>query len=144
MARVLTVGVFDLLHYGHFELFRRAKDLAGAKGVLTVAVQEDAVVTKYKPEARLVYDWAKRVEMIKALRYVDEVISYTDVDKTVREQPFDIFVLGGDQQHSGFQRAVRWCVDNGRKVVRLPRTEGISSTQMRQREKDAVQLSKQA
>ena len=53
MARVLTVGVFDLLHYGHFELFRRAKELAGANGVLTVAVQEDAVVTKYKPDPRL-------------------------------------------------------------------------------------------
>lgn len=135
MARVLTVGVFDMLHYGHFELFRRAKELAGVNGVLIVAVQEDAVITKYKPEARLVYDWAKRVEMIKALRNVDEVISYTDVDKIVKEQRFDIFVVGGDQQHPGFQRAISWCVDNGRKVVRLPRTEGISSTQMRQRAK---------
>ena len=53
---VLTVGVFDLLHWGHFELFRRAKELAGEGGKLTVAVQEDGIVTKYKPQAKLVYD----------------------------------------------------------------------------------------
>ena len=70
---VLTVGVYDLLHYGHFELFRRARDLAGADGRLVVAVQEDAIVTKYKPQTKLVYDWDTRVKMIRALRYVDEV-----------------------------------------------------------------------
>ena len=63
---VLTVGVFDLLHYGHFELFRRAKELAGEGGRLVVAVQEDAVVTKYKPQTGLVYDWAIRAKMISA------------------------------------------------------------------------------
>ena len=59
MSTVLTVGVFDLLHFGHFELFRRAKDFAcsGGGGRWIVAIQQDYIVTKYKPNAKLVYDW---------------------------------------------------------------------------------------
>lgn len=128
---VLTVGVFDLLHWGHFELFRRAKELAGEGGKLTVAVQEDAIVTKYKPEAKLVYDWHKRVKMIGALRYVDKVVPYSDIDESIKCIDFDVFAIGGDQTHAGFQRAVKWCEENGKRVVRLGRTEGISSSEIR-------------
>ena len=129
--KVLTVGVFDLLHYGHFELFRRCKELAGANGELVVAVQEDDVVLKYKPQAKLVYDWAKRVRMIEALRYVDKVVPYRDIDESIKGIDFDVFAIGGDQCHAGFQRAVNWCEENGRKVVRLSRTFGISSSEIR-------------
>lgn len=128
MKTVLTVGVFDLLHYGHFELFRRANELAGKDGKLTVAIQ---YVTKYKPQAKLFYDWNTRVKMISALRYVDKVVSYTDIDESIKKIDFDIFAIGGDQIHSGFQKAVEWCKQNGKEVVRLSRTEGISSTMLR-------------
>lgn len=131
MKTVLTVGVFDLLHFGHFELFRRCKELAGEDGLLTVAVQEDAIVTKYKPQARLVYDWQTRASMIRALRYVDKVVTYGDVDESIRTIDFTTFVVGPDQCHAGFQRAMQWCRDNGREVVVLSRTEGISSSQLR-------------
>ena len=131
MKKVLTVGVYDLLHYGHFELFRRCKELAGGGGELVVAVQEDAVVTKYKPQAKLVYDWDKRVKMIRALRYVDQVVPYGDVDESIKHIDFTTFVVGPDQCHAGFQRAMQWCRDNGREVVVLSRTEGISSSQLR-------------
>ncbi len=127
----LTVGVYDLLHWGHFELFRRCKEMAGEGGKLVVAVQEDAVVTKYKPQAKLVYDWDKRVKMIRALRYVDQVVPYGDVDESIKHIDFTTFVVGPDQCHAGFQRAMQWCRDNGRKVVVLDRTQGISSTQLR-------------
>lgn len=131
MKRVLTVGVFDLLHWGHFELFRRCKELAGEDGKLIVAVLEDAVVTKYKPQAKLVYDWDKRVRMISALRYVDEVVPYGDVDVSIKGLDFTTFVVGPDQCHTGFQRAMQWCRDNGREVIVLGRTQGISSSQLR-------------
>lgn len=131
MKKVLTVGVYDLLHWGHFELFRRCKELAGEGGKLIVAVQEDAVVTKYKPQARLVYDWDTRVKMISALRYVDQVVSYGDVDESIKGIDFTTFVVGPDQCHTGFQRAMQWCRENGREVVVLPRTDGISSSQLR-------------
>ena len=129
--RVLTVGVFDLLHFGHFELVRRAKELAGDGGVLVVAVQDDDSVARYKPQARLVYDWNTRARMIRALRYVDCVVPYDDVDSFVMRTEFDVFAIGGDQNHPGFQRAVRWCEENGRQVVRLSRTDGISSSWLR-------------
>ena len=129
--KVLTVGVFDLLHYGHFELFRRAKELAGDAGSLIVAIQEDASVTKYKPQTRLVYEWSIRAKMVSSLRYVDHVVPYTDIDEFIRSIDFDVFAIGGDQIHSGFQRAVAWCERNGKKVVRLSRTDGISSSQIR-------------
>ncbi len=132
MSSVLTVGVFDVLHFGHFELFRRAKDLAGVGGRLIVAVQEDDCVLKYKPEARLVYNFATRCSMIRAIRYVDEVTSYRDVDLDIPQIDFDIFVVGGDQLHSGFQRAVEWCETNGKTIARLSRTKNISSTLLRQ------------
>ena len=131
MKTVLTVGVFDLLHYGHFELFRRAKELAGEDGKLTVAIQEDEYVTKYKPEAKLVYDWQTRKKMITALRYVDKVVPYTDIDKSIKQIDFDVFAIGGDQLHAGFQRAVDWCNENGKEVVRISRTKNISSSMLR-------------
>lgn len=125
---MLTVGVFDLLHWGHFELFRRAKEL-GDK--LVVAVQADEYVLKYKPSAKLVYNWDKRAQMIQALRYVDEVIPYGDIDESIKKIQFDIFAIGEDQIHAGFQRAREWCSQNGKRVVKLSRTQGISSSQLR-------------
>lgn len=129
---VLTVGVYDLLHWGHFELFRRCKELAGEGGHLVVAVQRDDVVTKYKPQTKLVYDWDKRVKMIRSLRYVDDVVPYGDIDESIKKIDFDVFAIGGDQMHSGFQRAVKWCEDNGKDVIRLSRTEGVSSSKIRE------------
>ena len=130
MRKVLTVGVYDLLHWGHFELFRRAKELAGPEGKLVVAVQKDEWVTKFK-DVKLVYDWSVRAKMISALRYVDEVVSYTSIDESIKEIDFTVFVTGQDQNHAGFQSAQKWCKEHGREVVMLPRTEGVSSSMLR-------------
>lgn len=129
--KAVTFGVFDLLHFGHFELFRRCKDLIGRDGKLMVAVQLDEYVTKYKPQARLVYDWNVRANMIRALRYVDEVVPYSDIDESIRGFEFDVFVVGADQVHLGIQRAMKWCEEQGKRVVSLSRTEGISSSMLR-------------
>lgn len=131
MKTVLTVGVFDLLHWGHFELFRRAKEIAGEDGMLVVAVQRDEVVTKYKPGTKLVYDWSQRVTMIRAIRYVDDVIPYDDIDESIKHIDFNVFAVGEDQNHAGFQRAMQWCRGQGNEVVVLSRTRGISSSQIR-------------
>ena len=131
MKRVLTVGVFDLMHYGHVELFRKAKELAGEGGHLIVGVQDDIYVKKYKPNAKLAYPFAIRKFMVESIKYVDRVIVHTDVDETVKRVDFDIFCVGGEQSHPGFLRAIKWCEDNGKTIVRISRTEGISSTMIR-------------
>lgn len=129
MKKVLTVGVYDLLHIGHVNLFRRARKLGDS---LTVAVQCSEVVLKYKPEAKLVYSTEERMYMVKSIRYVDEVIVYEGVDEIVKIADFDVFVTGPDQNHAGFQAAIAWCKEHGKEVVVLPRTEGISSSWLKE------------
>ena len=136
MSTAFTVGVFDLFHYGHKELFRRIKELAGENGKLTVAVQDEDYIKKYKPEAKIVYSTQERIEMVEQCRYVDKVIIYKDVDEIVKQIDFDIFVLGGDQNHDGFQRAADYCRTQGRQVICLPRTKGVSASVLRDRIRD--------
>ncbi len=126
--KVLTVGVYDLLHKGHVELFRRAKGLGD---YLIVAAQDSDFILKYKPTAKVLNSTEERKFMIKSIRYVDEVITYTDVDKIVQMVDFDIFVTGPDQNHSGFQKAIRWCEEHGKEHVVLARTDGISSSELK-------------
>ena len=131
--KVLTVGVYDLIHVGHVELFRRAKGLGD---YLIVAAQEGDYILKYKPDSKVINSTENRKYMIKAIRYVDEVITYTDVDRLVQEVDFDIFVTGPDQCHEGFQRAIQWCEEHGREHIVLGRTDGISSSQIKARISD--------
>ena len=126
--KVLTVGVYDLIHKGHIELYRRAKGLGD---YLIVAVQDGDFILKYKPTAKVLNSTEDRKYMIKSIRYVDEVITYTDVDKIVQEIDFDVFVTGPDQCHDGFQRAIRWCEANGKEYIILGRTEGVSSSELK-------------
>lgn len=128
MKIVFTVGVYDLLHIGHINMFKNARALGDQ---LTVAVQSDEYILKYKPEARMVNTTAERLFMVSSIRYVDHVITYDDVDEIIKQVDFEIFAKGPDQIHAGFQRAVEWCKTHGKQVVVIPRTEGISSTMLR-------------
>ena len=128
--KVLTVGVYDLIHKGHVELYRRARGLGD---YLIVAVQDGDFILKYKPNAKVLNSTEDRKYMIKSIRYVDEVITYTDVDKIVQEVDFDVFITGPDQCHDGFQRAIRWCEENGKEHIVLGRTDGVSSSELKQK-----------
>ena len=131
--RILTVGVYDMLHIGHILLFKHAKELfPGDECQLVVAVQEGDCILKYKPDTKMVYSTEERVFMVNAVRWVDEVVTYRDVDTDIKNIDFDVFVKGPDQKHAGFQRAVDWCKANGKEVIVVPRTEGISSTLLRE------------
>ena len=128
MKKILTFGVYDMLHIGHMLLFKRAKELGD---YLIVAVQDGECILKYKPGTEMIYTTDERLYMVSAIRYVDEVVTYKDVDVDIQNIDFDVFVKGPDQCHAGFQRAVKWCEEHGKEVVTLPRTEGISSTMLR-------------
>lgn len=127
--RVLTVGVYDLIHKGHVELFRRAKGLGD---YLIVAVQDGNFILKYKPQANVLNSTEDRMYMVKSIRYVDETIVYQDVDEIVKHIDFDVFVSGPDQIHSGFKRAIKWCEENGKEFTILARTDGVSSSELKE------------
>ena len=130
MKKVITFGVYDYFHLGHLRLFENAKKLGE---YLIVAVQDGDFVLKTKPDAKVLYTTEQRMDIVRALRVVDEVTIYQDVDKTITEVDFDIFAVGEDQNHSGFQKAVAWCEANGKKVVRLKRTPDICSSEIKEK-----------
>lgn len=126
--KILTVGVYDLIHKGHVELFRRAKGLGD---YLIVAVQDGDLILKYKPQAKVLNSTEDRVYMVKSIRYVDEAIVYGAVDDIVKNVDFDVFVTGPDQAHAGFQDAIRWCEEHGKAHIVLARTDGVSSSELK-------------
>lgn len=125
-VRILTVGVFDLLHHGHLRVFQQAKEIA-PNGYLIVAVQESDYIRKFKPEADVFFSTDVRCELIQQLRCVDEVITYSEVDQIVQTVDFDIFAVGEDQNHQGFCRAIDYCNMKGIKIFRMKRTPNVSS-----------------
>lgn len=125
----ITFGVFDLLHFGHFELFRRIRELVGENGKVYVMLQIDEMIAKYKPGCKSVYDFTTRQKMIETLRTVDKAIPYDVVGiDAVKDIGFDILVVGPEHTNERFQRLFKWCAANGKQVVTLPRTEGISTS----------------
>ena len=128
----ITFGVFDLLHFGHFELFRRIRELVGEAGKVYVMLQTDEMIAKYKPGCKSVYDFITRQQMIETLRTVDKAIPYDVVGiDAVKDIGFDILVVGPEHTNERFQRLFRWCAEKGKEVVSLPRTEGISTTALK-------------
>ena len=128
MKKVVTFGVYDYFHLGHLRLFKNARKLGD---YLIVAVQDENYILKTKPNTKIMYSTEERKELVGALRVVDEVVDYTDVDVTIKTLDFDVFAIGEDQNHEGFQRAIKWCEDNGKEVVRLRRTPGICSSEIK-------------
>lgn len=125
MKRVITIGVFDLIHRGHVELFRRAKQYGD---YLTVWVHEDNYIEK----KGVVQSTEERIYMCKAIRYVDDAIPYGNLDEDIVKHDFEVLVCGEDQQKFPHFIYVRqWCKEHGKEFVVLPRTEGISSSIIR-------------
>ena len=118
-----------MLHLGHVALFKKLADyVSQPEGSVIVAVQDNDYILKYKPESRIVYSLEEKLFMLESINYIDEIVVYKDVDIDIKKIDFDILAVGPDQKHAGFQRAVQWCRENGKEVVVMSRTEGISST----------------
>lgn len=129
MTKIITFGVFDYLHLGHLRLFENCKKYGD---YLIVAVQNEKFILKYKPEAQCLYTTEERVEMLTALRVVDEVVVYDSVGiEFLQNIDFDVLALGEDHIGERFTIIENWCFDNHKKVIRLKRTPGISSTVIR-------------
>lgn len=133
MRRILTFGVFDYFHLGHLRLFKQCKLHAD---YLIVAVQNGEFIKKFKPEAKVLYKTEERIEILKELRVVDAVVVYDTVGIDALEKiedsiGFDILALGEDHIGARFDEIVDWCDKHGKKVVRLKRTPGIASSDIK-------------
>lgn len=125
MKRVLTYGTFDLLHYGHIRLLKRAKELGD---YLIVAVSTDEFNDIKGKKAY--HDYETRKKMLEAIRYVDLVIPEENWEQKlndVKEYKVDVVVMGSDWAGSDkFDYLKEYC-----EVVYLDRTEGISTTKIK-------------
>ncbi|MBE6006632.1 MAG: adenylyltransferase/cytidyltransferase family protein [Lachnospiraceae bacterium] len=129
MTKILTFGVYDYFHLGHLRLFKQCKEHAD---YLVVAVQDGDYILKFKPDAHILYSTEERVEILEGLRVVDKVVVYQTVGVEALEQiDFDILALGEDHRGGRFDECVKWCEDHGKSVVRLKRTPGICSSDIK-------------
>lgn len=131
MKRILTFGVYDYFHLGHLRLFKQCIQYAD---YLIVAVQDEDYIKKFKPDAQILYSLDERIEILQALRIVDEVIVYQTVCVAALEQiDFDILALGEDHIGKRFDEITDWCREHNKQVVRLKRTPGIASSEIKSR-----------
>ena len=125
MQRVITYGTFDLLHYGHINLLRRAKELGD---YLIVALSTDEF--NLEKGKKSYFSFEKRKQLLESIRYVDLVIPETSWDQKindVHEFRVNTFVMGDD-----WLGKFDFLENEGVEVVYLPRTPEISTSQTKQ------------
>jgi len=123
MKKIITYGTFDLLHLGHINLLRRAKELGD---YLIVGLSSDKF-NQIKGK-KSYYSYEHRKVILEAIRYVDEVIPENSWDQKIddiKKHNVDIFVMGDDWE-SRFDYLKDYC-----EVVYLPRTVGISTSKIK-------------
>lgn len=123
MRKVITYGTFDLLHYGHINLFKRARALGD---FLIVAVSTDEFNLIKEKKSHFSYKYRK--QMVEAIRYVDEVIpenSWEQKIEDIKKGDIDIFVIGDDWKGK-FDYLSDYC-----EVVYLERTPEVSTTKIK-------------
>jgi len=124
MKKVITYGTYDLLHVGHINLLRRARELGDYLIVVVSSDEFNAIKGK-----KAYYSFEDRKKILESIRYVDEVLpEYTWEQKIddVKNNNVDVFVMGDDWTGK-FDFLKEYC-----EVVYLPRTEGISTTKIKQ------------
>lgn len=126
MKRILTYGTYDLLHYGHIRLLKRAKELGD---YLIVGLStEEFNATKGKVAY---HNYETRKKMLESIRYVDLVIPEENWEQKIgdiKDYNVDIVVMGSDWAGSDrFEYLKDYC-----EVVYLDRTEGVSTSKIRE------------
>ena len=127
-----TTGVFDMFHVGHLNLLARAREQCDR---LIVGVSTDDVVLEYKKHVPIV-PYAERVAIVKAIRYVDEVVPQTSMDKFAAWEKlrFNRLFHGNDWKGSAMYNEVEAKLKAvGVEVVYFPYTQGTSSTLLAER-----------
>ena len=129
MKRVITYGSFDLLHYGHVNLLKRAKEYGD---YLIVAISTDEFNWNSKNK-KCYFSYEQRKNLVESIRYVDLVIpeeKWEQKINDVKEYHVDVFVIGDDWKGK-FDFLREYC-----EVIYLPRTPEISTTQIKKELKE--------
>ena len=127
-----TQGTFDMFHIGHLNLIRNAKRHCD---YLIVGVNKDELVESYKNK-RPIIPLEERVEIVRAIRYVDEVIATDTLDKTKiwEKVHFDEIYIGDDWKgNERWEKTGKEMEQLGAKLVFLPYTKDTSSTMLREK-----------
>ena len=122
-----TTGVFDMFHIGHLNILKRAKEQCD---YLIVGVSTDKVVEEYKKKTPII-KFEERIAIVEAIKYVDEVVPQTTMDKMEawKQLKFDVMFHGSDWKGSDMYNHIIEKFNNiGVQVIFLPHTEGVSST----------------
>lgn len=125
MKKVITYGTFDMLHYGHVNLLRRAKEL----GDYLIVVMSTDEFNWNEKQKKCYFTYEERKAVLEAIKYVDEILPETNWDQKISDvvdNDVDVFVMGSDWEGK-FDFLKDYC-----EVVYLPRTEGISTTQIKE------------
>lgn len=125
MKKILTYGTFDLLHIGHINILKRAKEL-GDYLVVAVSTDEFNAIKNKKSY----YSYEDRKKIVESIRYVDLVIpeeKWEQKIEDIKKYDIDVIVMGGDWAGSDKFEYLKKYIE----VVYLPRTEGISTTQIK-------------
>lgn len=125
MKRVMTYGTFDLLHYGHINLLRRAKERGD---YLIVALSTDEFNWE-KKKKKTYFTYQQRKQLLEAIRYVDLVVPEKSWDQKIKDMHLyavDTFVMGDD-----WTGKFDFLREEGVDVEYLPRTEEISTTKIK-------------
>lgn len=124
MKRVITYGTYDLLHYGHIALLKRARALGD---FLMVALSSDEFNAGKGKQAYFSYE--ERKVMLEAIRYVDLVVpelTWGQKTEDIAKYGIDVFVMGDDWNGEFDDQLKGLC-----EVVYLPRTPEVSTTQIK-------------
>lgn len=125
-----TTGVYDMFHIGHLNLIRRAKERCD---YLIVGVSTDECARAYKNKAPII-PYEQRAAIVSALRYVDEVVPQTSMDKVefLKKRHFDVMFHGDEWKGTDlYNHYEEEFAKYGATIEYLPHTNGISSSMLR-------------
>jgi glycerol-3-phosphate cytidylyltransferase len=137
--RIYTGGTFDLFHWGHVELLRRIKEMAGKDGQVVVSLNTDEFVEEYKGK-KPVMSYDERATVLNACRYVDEVVKNVDGKDSrtsILLANVDFVIVGTDWCERDYMKQMsftrEWLEEHSIGFGYIPYTIGISTTDIKKR-----------
>jgi glycerol-3-phosphate cytidylyltransferase len=139
MRTVYTGGTFDLFHSGHVNFLRQCDKIAGPDGIVVVSLNTDEFINKFKGRPP-VYTYKEREAILHGSKYVNLVvpnIGEEDSKLAIQMVKPDFIVIGSDWAKKDYYKQMNftqeWLDDMGITLVYVPYTEGISTTELKQR-----------